>query len=184
MCFHLSYGTFTWFFLPGTQALRFYSRATVTLCVKSNTPRVFQVTWVGCNCVSYPPVDCSIQRCVDERGGETGRDAAVVVLWLVTICQRSLQRPLVPVWEIRVDSTDGTFRGRDTSLTCWYVVVWQGESFGPDCFVFTNMEEMQVNILKTQSDEKVQRELQRAAIMSKHWCNLLNERRDRKQKTR
>lgn len=58
--------------------------------------------------------------------------------------------------------------GAVTPVSLAHMVAWLGESFGPHCFVFTNMEEMQVNILKIQSDVKVQRELQRAAIMSKH----------------
>lgn len=42
------------------------------LCHKSNTPQVFQVTWVSRYCVSYPPVYSRIPQSVHEREREKG----------------------------------------------------------------------------------------------------------------
>lgn len=83
----------SWFILPGTQTLQFLQQCHCTLCGKSNTPRVFQVTRVSHYCVSYPPVYSCTPQSEHERGRRRRRrrDAAVAVSWLVTFHWRSLQ---------------------------------------------------------------------------------------------
>lgn len=102
-----------------------------TLCGKSNTPRVFQVTWVSYYCVSYPPVYSCTPQSVHERGRETGREEGM--LQLVSFRWRSLQGAYGPSmgdqrktwkwggqlkWET-IPTTDSTSGGNSSSFTTY-----------------------------------------------------------------
>lgn len=72
-----------------------------TLCGKSNTPRVFQVTQVSYYCVSYPPVYSFALQSVRERETEEGGMRQWQSHDLSHSSGGLCRRLLVPEWEIR-----------------------------------------------------------------------------------